>query len=132
MMNIPTPCIFAHRGASGAAPENTLSAFKLALDQGAHAIELDAKLSLDGKIVVIHDPTLGRTTNGSGFVHQTSYPDLRNLDAGSWFSSQYAGEDSSAFRGTGECRQQNDHQHRNYPLSHLVGRIAPKTFDVNQ
>jgi glycerophosphoryl diester phosphodiesterase len=92
MMNIPTPCIFAHRGASASAPENTMSAFELAFTQGAHAIELDAKLSSDGEIVVIHDQTLNRTTTGTGYVHKTSYAILRSLDAGSWFSKSYANE----------------------------------------
>jgi glycerophosphoryl diester phosphodiesterase len=92
MMQLPNPCVFAHRGASGDAPENTLSSFQLAVTQGAHAVELDAKLSQDGKIIVIHDRTLERTTNGKGYVHQTSFENLRSLDAGSWFSEAYAGE----------------------------------------
>ena len=91
-MQFPTPCVFAHRGASGDAPENTISSFQLAVAQGAHAVELDAKLCSDGKIVVIHDRTLKRTTNGDGYVHNTSFADLRALDAGSWFSDQYSGE----------------------------------------
>ncbi|MBI9048204.1 MAG: hypothetical protein JEZ00_02195 [Anaerolineaceae bacterium] len=89
MIHFPTPCIFAHRGASADAPENTLPAFELAVQQGAHAIELDAKLSKDGKIVVIHDRTLMRTTNGNGHVHKIDFAALRTLDAGSWFSSKY-------------------------------------------
>jgi glycerophosphoryl diester phosphodiesterase len=92
MMIIPTPCVFAHRGASGSAPENTLSSFELAFQMGAHAIELDAKLSSDGKIMVIHDQTLDRTTTGTGLVHQTASATIRSLDAGSWFSSNYANE----------------------------------------
>jgi glycerophosphoryl diester phosphodiesterase len=92
MMKIPTPCVFAHRGASGSAPENTLSSFELALKVGAHAIELDAKLSSDGKIMVIHDQTLDRTTTGSGQVHQTTAAAIKTLDAGSWFSSDYTNE----------------------------------------
>jgi glycerophosphoryl diester phosphodiesterase len=92
MMQLPTPCIFAHRGASGDAPENTISSFQLAVTQGAHAVELDAKLSSDGEIVVIHDRTLKRTTDGDGYIHQTTYANLRSLDAGSWFSEKYAGE----------------------------------------
>ena len=92
MIQLPNPCIFAHRGASSDAPENTLPSFQLAVEQGAHAVELDAKLSQDGEIVVIHDRTLKRTTNGEGYVHQTSFADLRALDAGSWFSEKYIGE----------------------------------------
>ena len=92
MMELPTPCIFAHRGASGSAPENTIASFELAYQRGAHAVELDAKLTSDGEIVVIHDQTVNRTTNGSGFVHQTSLAQFRALDAGSWYSYTYQGE----------------------------------------
>ncbi len=88
----PRPCIFAHRGASAYAPENTLAAFELALQQGAPAIELDVKLSADGHAVVIHDPTVDRTTNGKGKVARLSLAELRALDAGSFFSEKYRGE----------------------------------------
>lgn len=61
--------IFAHRGASGYAPENTMDAFKLAVKQGAEGIELDVQLSKDGIPVVIHDETIDRVTNGHGYVN---------------------------------------------------------------
>jgi glycerophosphoryl diester phosphodiesterase len=92
MMDLPTPCIFAHRGASGSAPENTVAAFELAYKLGAHAVELDAKLTNDGEIIVIHDQTVDRTTNGSGYVHQKSLADFRSLDAGSWYSEDFVRE----------------------------------------
>jgi glycerophosphoryl diester phosphodiesterase len=76
------PLIFAHRGASVTAPENTLAAFLLALEQGADGIELDAKLTADGEVVVIHDQTVNRTTDGSGRVNQLTLAQLRHLDAG--------------------------------------------------
>jgi glycerophosphoryl diester phosphodiesterase len=83
MLNaLPSPVIFAHRGASAHAPENTLAAFLLAYEQGADAIELDVKLSADGIPVVIHDPTVDRTTDGSGTVANLSLPALKELDAG--------------------------------------------------
>jgi len=85
------PILFAHRGASVHAPENTLEAFQLAFEQGADAIELDAKLSADGEVVVIHDATVNRTTNGRGRVSSLSLADLRALDAGSFFSEKYRG-----------------------------------------
>jgi glycerophosphoryl diester phosphodiesterase len=62
LTSLTQPVIFAHRGASAHAPENTLAAFELALEQGTDAIELDAKLSADGHVVVIHDATVDRTT----------------------------------------------------------------------
>ncbi len=86
------PLILGHRGASAHAPENTLAAFQLAVEQGADGVELDAKLSADGQIVVIHDQTVDRTTNGHGRVRDLTLAELRALDAGSKFSTQFAGE----------------------------------------
>lgn len=90
--SLSQPVIFAHRGASAHAPENTISAFELALAQQADAIELDVKLSADGQVVVIHDFTVDRTTNGHGKVRDMRLADLKALDAGSFFSSKFAGE----------------------------------------
>lgn len=86
------PVIFGHRGASAHAPENTLAAFELAVAQNADAIELDAKLSADGQVVVIHDATVDRTTGGHGRVKDLTFSQLRALDAGSFFSESYRGE----------------------------------------
>lgn len=86
------PLIFAHRGASDIAPENTLAAFQAALDVGADGIELDVTRCATGEIVVIHDETVDRTTNGTGRVSSLPFYALRELDAGSWFGSQFAGE----------------------------------------
>ncbi len=83
--------IFAHRGASAHAPENTLPAFQLAVAQSADAIELDVKLSADGQVVVVHDATVDRTTDGQGRVRDLSLAQLKSLDAGSFFSQQYRG-----------------------------------------
>ena len=90
--NLPSPTIFAHRGASAHAPENTISAFKLALHHNADAIELDAKLSADGHVVVIHDQTVDRTTPSSGQVGDLSLSELRALDASSHFAITYKNE----------------------------------------
>ena len=76
------PLIIGHRGASAAAPENTLAAFALAQAQGADGIELDVQLSADGWPVVMHDSKLERTTNGQGRVQQLSLAQLQELDAG--------------------------------------------------
>lgn len=88
----PHPFIFAHRGASAHAPENTLAAFELALAQNADGIELDVKLSSDGQVVVIHDPTVDRTTGARGRVKDMSLADLRSLNAGSFFSQSFSNE----------------------------------------
>ena len=82
----------AHRGASGYAPENTLAAFRRAVSQGATFIETDLHLTRDAHFVAIHDPTVDRTTSGHGEVHQMPLAEIRKLDAGSWFASEYIGE----------------------------------------
>jgi glycerophosphoryl diester phosphodiesterase len=92
LSSLPQPMIFAHRGASAHAPENTLAAFELALAQLADAIELDVKLSADGQIVVIHDPVVDRTTGSHGRVKDLPLRELRALDAGSFFSEKFQGE----------------------------------------
>src|SRR5512139_1614857 len=90
--SLTQPVVFAHRGASAHAPENTLAAFELALAQQADAIELDVKLSADGQVMVIHDSSVDRTTNGHGKVQDMTLAELKALDAGSFFNSQFAGE----------------------------------------
>ena len=92
LYTLPHPLILAHRGASAHAPENTLAAFELALAQNADGIELDAKLSADGKVVVIHDATVDRTTGSHGGVKDLSLAEIQSLDAGNFFSKEYAGE----------------------------------------
>ncbi len=92
LTSLSQPVIFAHRGASAHAPENTLAAFELALAQNADAIELDVKLSADGYAVVIHDSTVDRTTGSHGRVKDLSFQQLRSLDAGGFFSEKYQGE----------------------------------------
>jgi len=87
--SFPQPVIFAHRGASAHAPENTLAAFELALEHGADAIELDVKLSADGQAVVIHDTTVDRTTGAHGRVKDLSLAHLRSLEAGSFFGARF-------------------------------------------
>jgi glycerophosphoryl diester phosphodiesterase len=82
----------AHRGASALAPENTIAAFERAVELGADVIELDLHMSQDGELVVIHDDTLDRTTDGSGPVHQRSLAELMRLDAGRWFGKGFAGQ----------------------------------------
>jgi glycerophosphoryl diester phosphodiesterase len=84
--------VVAHRGASGHAPENTMAAFRRAVEMGAQFIETDIHLTRDAELVAIHDTTLERTTNGSGQVKNFTLADLRALDAGSWFAPEFAGE----------------------------------------
>lgn len=84
--------VIAHRGASQYAPENTMAAFKLAHEMGADMIELDVLLSKEGVPVVIHDMDLKMSTDGRGRVQELTVRELKELDAGSWFSSQFKGE----------------------------------------
>jgi glycerophosphoryl diester phosphodiesterase len=91
-LELPRPTIIGHRGASAHAPENTIAAFELAVQQHADAIELDAKLTVDRHVVVIHDQTVDRTTDGTGQVNKLSLKALRELDAGSSFDISFKGE----------------------------------------
>lgn len=86
------PPILAHRGASAYAPENTLIAFMIAQDLGARWLEFDVWLTACGEVVVFHDESLERTTNGSGLVYEQPYRYLKTLDAGSWFAHRFSGE----------------------------------------
>ena len=88
----PCPAVIAHRGDKDHAPENTLAAFKLAAEKGADAIEFDVKLTADEQVIVLHDQTVERTTNGTGSVSLLPLTVLRDLDAGAWFSEQFRGE----------------------------------------
>lgn len=91
------PTCIAHRGGSGIAPENTLAAFEKAIRIGAPWAELDVRASRRGALVVIHDRSLERTTNGSGQVSDFTLKELQSLNAGSHFSPKFAGERIPAF-----------------------------------
>src|ERR1019366_4446225 len=86
----------AHRGASGHAPENTMAAFRRAVELGARFIETDLQLTRDARVIAIHDFTLDRTTTGTGQTHLLPLDQIRALDAGSWYAEgaarAYAGE----------------------------------------
>lgn len=87
--SLPNPVLIAHRGASAHAPENTMAAFNLAVSQGAPAIELDTQLSADGEVVIFHDTSLSRTTNGSGKTRQHTLEQLKLLNAGTAFGNAF-------------------------------------------
>jgi len=90
--NLPRPAIVAHRGSSTFAPENTIAAFELAVRQQANGIELDANLTKDGEIVVIHDTEVDRTTNSHGRVLSMTLKEIKTLDAGSYFDPAFSNE----------------------------------------
>jgi len=81
-LSAPSTLVIGHRGASASAPENTLAAFNLALEQGADGIELDVRLSADGRLVVIHDTRVDRTTDGIGEVANLTLSQIQSLDCG--------------------------------------------------
>lgn len=83
---------FAHRGASAVCPENTMAAFTKALELGAAGIETDVQMTKDGRLVLIHDETVKRTTGAEGFVKDYTYEEISKLDAGTWFGSAFEGE----------------------------------------
>lgn len=84
--------IFGHRGARGYAPENTMASFKKALLLGADGVELDVQLTKDRQLVICHDHSINRTSNGSGWVSELTLEELKSYDFGSWFSLEYQGE----------------------------------------
>ncbi|MEM8932124.1 MAG: glycerophosphodiester phosphodiesterase family protein [Acidobacteriota bacterium] len=86
------PMMIAHRGFSGQAPENTLVAVRQAIEVGADMVEVDVTRTADGDVILLHDETLDRTTDGTGRALDTPFAMIRRLDAGSWFSPRYAGE----------------------------------------
>ena len=92
LTELPSPLILCHRGAKNYAPENTLAAFKTALELGADGFELDTQLTSDGHVVVFHDTKVDRITNRNGNLSKIPLAELRELDAGSSFSEKFQGE----------------------------------------
>jgi len=84
--------VIAHRGASGECPENTLAAFRRAMELGADMLECDVQCSRDGTVVVMHDGRVDRTTDGHGWVRCLTWRELKRLDAGGWFGAAFRGE----------------------------------------
>jgi len=129
LTSLPQPIIFAHRGASAHAPENTLASFELALAQNADAIELDVKISADGQVIVIHDPTVDRTTGSHGRVKDLPLKELRALDAGRFFAEKFQGEKipllEEVFDAVGQRTFINvELTNYNTPRDHLVETVC--------
>jgi glycerophosphoryl diester phosphodiesterase len=119
----------AHRGASSYAPENTFAAFDKALALGVNHIELDVHFTSDDHLVVIHDDTVDRTTNGSGPVAEHTLAELRSLDAGSWFGLQYAGEQIRTLGEVLEHYKGRHYFHIEIKAQEATG-LAARTIDV--
>lgn len=86
------PAVIAHRGASRVAPENTVTAFEIAIESGADAVEFDVRLTADQELVVMHDARLGRTATSSRLVASVTAADVSSMDAGGWFNKAFRGE----------------------------------------
>jgi glycerophosphoryl diester phosphodiesterase len=115
--------VIAHKGASGYAPENTMASFKLALEMGVDMIELDVRHTKDEEIIVFHDQTLDRTTNGSGDVHDYTLEEIKQLDAGSWYDSKFSGEKIPTLKEVldlvdGTCKVLIEIKHMDHPHYH--------------
>lgn len=102
--------VFAHRGSSGTAPENTIAAFREAAALPIYGVEFDVHMTKDGELVVIHDERIDRTTNGSGFVKDLTLKELRQFDAGSWFSADFTGQLIPTLEEVLEVFNQRHHQ----------------------
>ena len=96
--NMPKKGICAHRGASETHPENTITAFEEAIRMGAQMIEFDVRMTKDKKLIIIHDDSVDRTTNGSGLVEDLTWHKIKKLDAGKWKSEKFKGEKIPLFK----------------------------------
>ncbi len=114
--------MFAHRGCSAKAPENTLSAFKLAWDSGIHGVELDVRLCAGGELVVFHDEELVRTTGNEGLVELTSLETLKTYDAGARFDKSFAGERIPLLSEVFEAAPENSYFDIEMKVSNQNGR----------
>lgn len=143
--------VIAHRGFSAEYPENTIAAFKAAVAAKADYIELDVHLSKDGEIVVMHDDTIDRTTNGTGFVNDYTVAELKKFDAGAWFDHAFVGEriptlleaiDLVENTSTRLCVEIKEKQKQHYPglekrlveIVHqkdLIGHLVVTTYNKN-
>lgn len=90
--DLPIPVVIGHRGDKLYAPENTLSSFKQALEKGADAVEFDVKLTADQQVIVLHDQTVDRTTNGSGNVAKLTLAEIQKFDAGIQYPGKFPNE----------------------------------------
>jgi glycerophosphoryl diester phosphodiesterase len=124
------PMVVAHRGFSGKAPENTMAAFSLALKAGVSMIELDVQLSKDNKVVVIHDPTVRRTTNGDGKVSDMTLNELKKLDAGSWFNVKYKNERIPTLEEALECIAPNAWVNLEIKSTRVIRKADTKIADA--
>ena len=126
--------VAAHRGLSETYPENTMAAFRAAVEAGVDQLELDVRVTLDGELVIIHDATVDRTTNKTGLVREKMLADLRRLDAGSHKGEQFKGEKIPTFLEFMEFIKDHptmtlDIELKEYPDTEGVGELAYEVCD---
>ena len=122
--------IYAHRGSSGTHPENSLAAFHEAARLPIYGVEFDVHLTKDGELVVIHDETIDRTSDGKGFVKDMTLAELRSFDFGSWFSDEFRGEPIPTLHEVLDVFSETSH-HLNielksdiFPYEGMVGKVV--------
>src|SRR5882724_5944925 len=111
--------VIGHRGAMGYTPENTLISFEEAIRRGADLVEMDVQLSQDGEVVVMHDTSVDRTTDGSGFVRDLPWRKIKSFDAGVWYGPDYTQEAVPSLSDVIER-----FRHRKSTKKHLVGFVV--------
>jgi glycerophosphoryl diester phosphodiesterase len=126
----PEPRLFAHRGASIGAPENTLEAFQVAWEAGAPYLEMDVRSSADGNVMVIHDASVSRTTGRRGRVENMTYEDIRRLDAGYTFTADHGR--TYPFRGKGMTIPTLEEVFDAFPRARLNIEIKPSRGGVER
>lgn len=124
--------VVGHRGAAALAPENTLASFRKALEIGVDIIELDIHLTNDGRIVVIHDSNVKRTTNSKGEISELTLEEIKSLDAGSWFDASFENEQIPTLSEVldlvnGQCKVLVEIK---WPKSNIYKTIVPKMLDI--
>lgn len=117
--------VIAHRGASGHAPESTLPAYELAHEWGVDYLELDAQLTADGEVVIFHDNTLERTSNGEGHIHEHTLAELKALDTGSWFNEANPEQASEDFVGLPMLTLEELFDHFGYTTRYYIETKSP-------
>ncbi|MFC6463608.1 glycerophosphodiester phosphodiesterase family protein [Marinilactibacillus sp. GCM10026970] len=122
--------LIAHRGASAYAPEHTLPAFQMAYDLNADYLEIDLQQTKDGELVILHDETLDRTTDGTGRVSDFTYEELKTLDAGTWFNEAYPDKDKAyeQFEGLPIIRLETLFQEYGLNANYYIETKSPEIY----
>ena len=134
--NLPRRGICAHRGAMDTHPENTIAAFKEAMRLGAQMIELDVRLTKDRQLVILHDGTVDRTTDGAGDISTLTFDQVRQLDAGGWLSPEFKGEKiptlQEAFKVMPDSIWLNIHLKGDFEMGALVANVLVENNKIQQ